>query len=182
MGIREKINKDPKIGAVVVAAVLGLAVVLYFVMSSSDDKPRPMQTQSYYYDVDSKKLFAAPSNQNAPIKAPSGGEGVIAWVYSCDGDCSDPAKLKVGSLVKFTDEAKAAMDRANEEFKKNSDWKMPEEDRRLSVDGKVISAPDPIEWIPIKTKEGTDIRQLAPMKVCPNGPKVKGCDPPVAEE
>ncbi len=52
----------------------------------------------YFFDLGDNTLYVQPPGAHAPAKAPSGGMGVLAAVFSC-GSCDDRDSRFIGYLV-----------------------------------------------------------------------------------
>jgi len=112
MGIRDAMQKNPAVAAVV--AVLILVIVIGYVARSSKGPRNPDTIGAYFYDLSTGRLFTAPPDSIAPITAPDGGEGqgVRAYVYSC-GLCSE-SELMILYIGKLTEKAAAAVRQAED--------------------------------------------------------------------
>jgi len=80
------------VGAVVLAAVAWFIVL----------KPRGAVTGLYFYDLGASKLYVESVKTVAPVKLPSGSEGVLAVVLACKS-CGDESDRYIGYLEKNTD-------------------------------------------------------------------------------
>ena len=92
----------------ILAALVTVFALMYIFFSSGKPKGQQIQSQ-WFYDMSTKKLFAAPIDQHAPIDTPSGPkQGVKAVVYTCpDGDCeSEP---RIAWLEMYTPKVKALL-------------------------------------------------------------------------
>lgn len=106
MQLREFLNRySPVVTAI--SAVLLVGLFVYVVVEiwrgggADRQQPTPM---AYFYDQNTRELFAAPAATAVPAETPSGsfdGEpaGVRAHVYAC-GQCSDEAKRFIAYLSK----------------------------------------------------------------------------------
>ncbi len=83
MNFREKLKKSPAVGIVVAGGLMILTVIMIVVSRSSD-----AAGDIWYYDLKTAQRIAAPPTQNGePVTLPSGGTGVVAYVFSC-GPCN----------------------------------------------------------------------------------------------
>lgn len=99
-------GKNP-VSAIVASVLIVLCVVwlvYYYVMRPPIINP----AQSWWYDMDEKKLYGAPGQPFPPEVAPSGGEAVKAIIYY-EKDCADPNDRQIVFLYKFTPEGKEIM-------------------------------------------------------------------------
>lgn len=157
MGFREWQQKHPAIGTAA-AIVTVLLSAVYVVSRSGIMRTRPTGTgvTVYFYDLSSGELFVGPLDLiETGIVAPSGGEGVRAYVYSCS-DCADPGSRFIGHLHRFTAE------------RKTSEPYNPAAERpSLSSDGWVTIVQDGqiSSWIPAASAAGAAIERR-PWSVC----------------
>ena len=63
----------------------------------------------YFMDTADGSLFVGKSDELPPIVAPSGKDGVRAFVFAC-GDCGDESARFTGWLETYTPEAKKAIE------------------------------------------------------------------------
>jgi len=112
-----------------------------------------------YYDLGSRELFVGPSDVLAPIEAPSGGEGVRAFVFAC-GQCADPFKGEIAYLVKYPDDAK----RQIQALREQAEHAPPEEQVALRTEAdsylmlkRVVAPPDAGVWV---VDNGTTVEPL----------------------
>lgn len=175
-GLREKIQKSPAVGGAVAGGVLVLAAVI-FLTSGGDPDVRPTIETAYYYDLDAKTLFTNKPDLNAPIKAPSGGQGVLAYVFGC-GSCEEDKRF-IGYLKRYTDEAKEALEETIRKKSGDPSYQVPGETAQMIEDGLVVRSPDQEEWTMLRGKAGKEII-LAPMRKppCSGGEKPVSCTPP----
>lgn len=104
--MRDWLQRNPV--AVVAATALVLALAGWSVFGK---RGNPRENQRYFYDLGSGALFLHDVNAIPPVKAPSGGEGVLATVYMC-GKCEPGAEPKIAFIETFTPEALALMQKA----------------------------------------------------------------------
>ena len=155
MGLRETIAK-PQVGGLVVAVILVVAIVIAM---TGMDPGEEMKTYDklYYYDLNSSELFVEKANY-APIKAPSGGEGVEAFVYTC-GKC-DKSEWFIAWIQKYGPDARKYL---TENVGDNT---------TLAKDT-WVRKPDGSEWILEQSKEGIELQNTS----CPQGGSIKQCKP-----
>lgn len=84
-----KLLRQPKIGGVLTASVCLLALIVWS-LTSADADADFVTTQRYYYDPVNKEVFVNGVFPDvvAPIPAPDGSEGYVAYIYSC-GACEE---------------------------------------------------------------------------------------------
>jgi hypothetical protein len=144
MGLRESMNNSPAattIGAVVVL-LIALGIVFYTTGVFGGAEQGTGTGHFYFYDVEANTLFSAETSQIPPIKAPSGGEGVLAQVYCC-GDCSDHF---ITRLEKYTPAGKRGM----------------ENNGPVSPGDKLVRSPEPgSEWVPANSSQGERVIEAA---------------------
>jgi hypothetical protein len=77
-----------------------IALAIVIIVMRWDRRPDPRENLRWFYDLQSGELFTHDGNARPPVAAPSGGEGVLALVYSC-GSCNDPSSRHVAYLEKM---------------------------------------------------------------------------------
>ena len=170
MGLREMIDKNPAVGYGLVGGILVLSVVIY-ILASGEEEFKTHGKSRYYYDMDSKELYVVTDtlHPDPPMKAPSGGEGVHAIVFSCS-DCADESTHEVGMLTKYTKKLVDALAR-----KRNGEdvAGIGEIERK----GKLVRFADSDDWVPLDSEDGSKIN-VASMRGRDKCPKtVKTCWP-----
>ena len=142
--------------------------------------------QVYFYDLNTKKLFAADSNLYAPIEAPSdieankeAGEenerqrsGVRAMVFSCT-DCRKKDTHLIAYLEKYPLEAKAALEKAME----NPDDVDYEALYEHELE-RLIKAPEDEKWLPANSEEGMNLVEGVYRNLCQPDERPRLCFPP----
>lgn len=110
MRLRKRFKKNPNLG-IGVAAVFFCAAIMISVMTVfSDEKQGRNVDSEWFYDLETKTLFAGPINQYPPIDTPSGKKidgrpaGVRAWVFACDGACDDENNHVILYLEQYSPE------------------------------------------------------------------------------
>jgi hypothetical protein len=104
MSIRSVINNHPQFSAVVVAVVMVFSVGSMVMRGRGRDEER--HQYAYYMMPQTGQVLVDVSGQLPPLESGA----VRAVVFSC-GDCSDKSTHFVGWIEKYTDEAKAIMER-----------------------------------------------------------------------
>lgn len=87
----------------------------------------------YFYDLNAGTLYVVPQDTVPPHTAPSGGEGVQAYVYDC-GQCQAGTR-QIGYFIQYTPELKSLMERGEEAA--------PE----AMLHGKLIRTPEGNAWV-----------------------------------
>ena len=163
MAVTQWLRDNPVYGYSIAGGVFLIAIVIT-VISITSSGPGEPETSSkfYYYDMNTGELFIDEANLIPPIKAPSGGEGVLAEVYSC-GDCE--GEQYVGLLRKYSDSAKAAIEK-----------ELPPD-----ASGSLVRlANDNSSWVPADSPQGQQMRAASVAEArskCP-GQEPKICFPP----
>lgn len=147
MSIRDQLRK-PAVGGSLAGGVLVFAVVYAVFFSEPEYTGPKKEVNHHYWDLQEKKLFPGPTDQYPPIKAPSGGEGVRAYVYSCS-DCADKESHVVGYLFKNSDEAKALLV-AEADMTGGENY-------QTWYDGQLVRPVDDGDWVNIHSDEGKAI-------------------------
>ena len=154
--LRERLQDNPKVyyGTIVALSVLCLSLVARWFMAPSGGTDLPTFTHTFFYDVNTKKLYSVPMDTDPPAKAPSGaGAGVRAHVFVC-GDCSDVSKHFTSYL-----QSRMTLKTSTQETGK----------RKAMMDSQgglvdVVRAPDEKEWVPISSKHGLELMGRAQKK------------------
>lgn len=145
-------------GALILAAVLLVLAVSITVMR----RPARSGAGYWYMDVRNGELFAVAGHELPPVPAPSGAEGVRAYVFGC-GSC-EPADRVIAYIEKFTDEGKAwQRNRPLDETSRNP--------------GHLLSAVQngqPTQWVSADSEAGYAI-MVRVNQVCPDQRKI--CSP-----
>ncbi|MEM9348526.1 MAG: hypothetical protein AAGB26_18305 [Planctomycetota bacterium] len=163
MVVTDWCKNNPVYGYSIAGGIFLIAIIIAGIslMSSGGGEPETT-SRFYYYDMQTGELFVDEANLIPPIKAPSGGEGVIAEVYSC-GDCE--GEKFVGLLRKYSDAAKEAMEK-----------ELPPDTKGILV--RLAGAHS--RWVPEDSKAGQEMRAssvAAARSRCPGGePAI--CFPP----
>lgn len=107
MNLREWMNQNSAV--VTIIAVVLLLVSLGVIIMTLTPKNNLRVVDVYFMDTADGSLFVDKSDKLAPVVAPSGKDGVRAFVFSC-GDCGDEKSHFVGWLETYTPEAKKAIE------------------------------------------------------------------------
>lgn len=95
--LREAIHRNPAV--VIVAVVILIASLWWHVLEPITGNGA---RRAFYFDLETSRLFTQRTGLLAPIKAPSGGDGVLAIVMSC-GSCDDASQRYIGWIEKYSD-------------------------------------------------------------------------------
>ncbi len=105
-----------KLAVAVVLLLVGVGLIVLRGGGPSQTSGGAAPSNLYYYDLQSGELFAGPTDAIGTIEAPSGGDGVRAFVYTC-GECTQD-ELVVGYIQRLNDKAVEAtrqLDQVEEE-------------------------------------------------------------------
>lgn len=148
MSIREYLNN--RAGLATGGAIVILLVTLG-VIALQMRGPSTPGTDVYFWDVEENEAFAA-TNQPSPMTAPSGNEGVRAYLYTC-GECT--ADEWFGYLRKRTEEYY--------EFRENVPMgyggMSPDEQDAFEFRTDVVRPLDGDYWVPYDSRRGEQIRE-----------------------
>lgn len=129
----------------------GLGLLLYSLGVFGRSIPQTSD-KFYFYDMQTRQLFAAKASLIPPIEAPSGAEGVLAQVYACGS--GEPFILV---LQKYSPAAKQAIEAG-----------MPPHPA-----GHLVCLPEPgSPWVPADSPQGRQLRLQAIAAArarCPDG-------------
>lgn len=106
MNWRETVRRIPPMA---IAAVVMAAVGVLLIRANLPDRNATYFTDVWFYDLDARSLYARPAGTPTPEIAPSGGQGVRAYVFSC-GKCSSSEQF-IGYLQSFTREQQQLLER-----------------------------------------------------------------------
>ncbi len=167
--LRQKLNENQNlvmIFAVVVIAVCGL----YIVMRCDSRRPGNISNEAWYYDTVTQTLYVGERDQDPPVTSPDGNPAVRAHMFSC-GDCDDKDERFVAFYDKYTDEAKAALEKARTA---GEDAEMMYEMAEL-YDGGVLYSFDGENWWPAEDPEKS--MELQERLRCDDGKQARYCRP-----
>ena len=137
-------GKNPVV-AVIAVIVLIVAVVL-IVKNMSGGGPKVQVGDVFWYDTGDKKLYPAPQTELPPMTAPSGQEGVMAYVFT-EGSCDNANERFIGFLEKHPDK---------EAFKQAGGL----EGRIALLERRLVRRPEDAEWIAAGTPEGQELTNM----------------------
>jgi hypothetical protein len=143
MGLREKMNENPKVsmGIAIGIVVLALVWLIFSLMpGSAEPAKKSGPVKCYLSEDDGKTYFPGERNVSLPAQGPSGKDAYIAHVYE-DGY----GKKVVGWLEKYTDEG-------NKMIKSGNISRQFENERLVKKTG-----PANKKWVSISSDEGLKI-------------------------
>ena len=140
--------------AVTVIAVVVLIVAAVFIVRSFTGSDVPQAGNANWYDTGTGKLFGGykmGEAEDPPIKLPSGGEGVMARVFT-RGTCENQADRYIGFLFKYTEEGKDLMKKARAEDILDIDTMA-----FVAQKHRLVKGENDTEWFPADSIEGQEI-------------------------
>ena len=163
MSLREFANNNSAIVTLGAVVLLVIALGAIIMQTRGGGGSRSSITDVYYYDLNTGELFPGPSDQIAPIDAPSGpynGKpgGVRAFVFSCE-DCDDESTHFIGWLDMYTAEAKEALTNPNADMSLSS---------QLYEQGRMIKRVEDETWVPSTDVEAYTVMENIKYQ-CPGG-------------
>lgn len=155
LGIRNWINKNPKIVIGVSAAAVFMFLVIVIAQLMPYRPPIISQTsKAWFYDLNTDKLFITDGDRIPPIQAPSGqlpdGQpaGVKAYVFSYFHDPNESERF-IGYLKKYTSEGKKIIS----SFRESGD-KVTEELIKQLNNNRFVRRLDDDHWFLADSSEG----------------------------
>jgi hypothetical protein len=154
--IRRTINTHPRL-VVLVCLLSGLILLWVFVpmlLRSAASLPEERHRYAFFYDVNTKDLFAAPVHAVPPIKTPSGNQGqpagVRAYVFQYQDNTDPNSGYFIGWLE--TQDPSAGKD-VYVRFRtaKGADWGK----------GMLVKRPEDRDWTQANTPQGRAIIESA---------------------
>ena len=156
-------GKNP-IVAVVAVIVVVVAVIFMFRGGGGKDLSSSV-AQTNWYDTGTGELYGVTptGNEFPPMPAPSGKDGVMAYVFSCTS-CTDKGSRFIGYLEKYTDEDKAAL----------ADRSGPAGARHAIMNNSQVRGEEDTEWVSISSAEGADVVGSAAAECAPQQASICG--------
>lgn len=167
MGLRETIQEKQAVVAIVAVVLIAVGV---FLMRGSERGKTSGIRYIYFYDLGSNELYATGLQTRPPAPAPSGSQGVKAYVYSC-GKCT-PSQQFIGYLESYSERDRQMLERGGD---------MPSDQAAnlaAAIVPQVAAEPDKgaePQWVPASTAEGRKITE-APSTRC-DGIPARVCNP-----
>jgi len=176
MDIREWVNNNA--GVVTISAVLVMVMSLIYIFFNSGAPKAQMAESQWFYDLTTKKLFAAPMEEYAPIDTPSGPkQGVKAMVYACpDSDCkSDP---RIAWLEMYTPKVKKLLLEQKERDREGITAPDMTLVRLIDEDQGTMyaRAEKPDEWHAAHSPRARELK-MSLNNLCGEGVQIRGCLP-----
>jgi hypothetical protein len=186
--LRGWINQNSAV--VTIGAVLLLIVALVVMMRQCGTPHYPGQIeQVWFYDLNTKQLFAGKRDEIPPIETPSGPyalpdgtqipAGVRAYVFAC-GDCSDESKRFIAYVERFTPEVKEKLVAAR---KAMAEGKTPSEapldylvEEQQAYGGRLVRKVEGGDWLSANSSEAADFTAGISAR-CKEGTPLKPCFP-----
>ncbi|HAI14361.1 MAG TPA: hypothetical protein DCM28_21835 [Phycisphaerales bacterium] len=162
MNLREWMNQNSAV--VTIIAVVLLLVSLGVIIMTLTPKQVGRVVDVYFMDTDDGKLFVDKSDQLPPVVAPSGKDGVRAFIFSCS-DCGDEASHFVGWLETYTPAAKKAIEAPVEGPEGGMD------NYELIENGHMVADPVSKKWVPANSEYGFKIMDMIQNKCGDEAPK-----------
>ena len=105
MAYSKPVSKSSKVQLVLAIGLLSASVVFFIKFSPAREN---QHGNAYFYDLEEKQLFIAPSGSIPPIDGIKGAAmaGVRAIVIATNGDCTDRKHLEIAYLEKYSPEIK----------------------------------------------------------------------------
>lgn len=180
-------NKLPVAAGTVVVLAIALGVVFWM------NRP-PGLPDYYYYDLQTGDLFSVASAETSArpveeaVSAPSGAEGVRAYVYSC-GRCTESERY-IGYIEGYSEEAREARQQmqgayggveegpaAIEDVPAARRSMRPAQLEQMIRQGRLIAkASTSPQWFPAESPQAREI-MIAALNPCEDGTPPKQCHP-----
>jgi hypothetical protein len=156
VGIRETINKNPKVAGAVSAgaAVIAIGLVVWTILGGSESFGG---NKAYFTIDDGKTWFADDADRITPFDY-KGKEAVMCFVYTCDG-----GKTKfVSYMTRYTAESKKQREGQINEGKKKG---LGIRDLALGPAAMEVKRPGGPQWLIMTDPRAQDMMELR----CPDG-------------
>jgi hypothetical protein len=155
MGIREALNRRPKLAMVIGIALCAVALPIMIWANSSGVPGRA--SKAYYSDDEGKTYFADDIDKLYPFER-DGKQAYRAYVYECND-----GKRFVAYLARYTDSARAKI---TELEKKADDPEAPGQAHQLRSTAIEVKKPGDEVWVSLFGPQGATI---ASHPTCPDG-------------
>jgi hypothetical protein len=162
MNLREWMNQNSAV--VTIIAVVLLLVSLGVIIMTLTPKNPARVVDVYFMDTSDGSLFVDKSDQLPPVAAPSGKDGVRAFVFSC-GDCGDEASRFVGWLETYTPDAKKAISAPSDNPEAGMD------NYEVVENGHMVCDPVSKKWVMANSEQGFKIMDMIQNKCGTEAPK-----------
>jgi hypothetical protein len=160
MSLRELINRNPQVAAVVAAVIVVAAVGLVVTRGRGVDADQ--HKYDYYMMPDTGALIVDVSRQVAPLD----NGAVRAVVFSCS-DCSDKSTHVVAWVERYTDQAKEALATMQSVAASTDPTKAPPmRNEAIAVErGRLIALPPSgaggVQWVNANAPAGIEVMRAA---------------------
>jgi len=148
-------GKNPIVA--VVAVIIVVVAVIYMFRGGGKDLSSSVAEWNWY-DTGTSELYGDASPELSPIQAPSGKDGVKAYVFSCTS-CEDKGSRFIGYLEKYTDEDKAAIASTYESGNMGA--------RTEAYNNAKVRGENDTEWVVKSSAEGADVVASANAECAP---------------
>lgn len=146
--IRDTVNANSKVVALVLIVVIVVALA-YLIKSNFMRNTPVFSTKGYFIDEETGEVKVLEKSQHAPLLGASGKPTVVRVYYFTCTSCKERKPIY---YEKFTDEAKAIIDRPD-----RNQW-TPQDETIVRM-GTMIRSPEPNSpWYNVMTKEANDIK------------------------
>jgi hypothetical protein len=162
MGIRETLNKQPRVAAAVAAGFIGLAAAVF--IWANQGVPERV-TRAYYSDDDGKTYFDDDVDKIYPFDH-GGKQAYRVYVYQCGKE-----KPFVHYLARYTDKARA---RIAELVNKTNDPEAAGELARLRNTAIEVKKTGDDKWVPLFSSGG---EAMTRHPICPDKSTAHGLSP-----
>ena len=184
MKLRDWMNQNAAVVTILAVLVL-IAALAWIIVGATGGPDVDLPQQAWYYDVETGTLYPGELGLYPPIVAPSGGDGVLAKVYSCS-DCGSESERRIAWLEKHPPKVKERLEEikelyeAKERGEEISEMIDPSEQATLQ-DTKLLakSVPDgeKFKWVKAFSSAGQKMK-LGYMMACnEEGGNVHICNP-----
>jgi hypothetical protein len=155
MGIRERINDNPRTAVIVAAAVLVIACAFVALQFSGASTGAPA-TKAFFTIDDGKTWFVDDATRIAPFQR-DGKEAVRAYVFDCNG------QRFVNHVERYTPEGRRAVEAA---LKAGDSGQQTEVPAQLRLSGAEVKKPGAKQWASLG-----DLARAGPIlrPTCPSG-------------
>ena len=154
-GVREWMNQNSTVVTVAAVLLLVIAIGAVVIQGWPDDITPP--DEAYFYVPETKELFSADSKLVPPIDR-NGKKAVKAHFYGC-GDCDDASRFP-GYYEKYSDAAKAQLDKINEQMRSGQeiDPDLEMQVYELAMTQRFFSA-DGEKWVLAESPQGQEMQE-----------------------
>lgn len=170
MGIRESLANRPVVGVGVAVILVGIAAIV--LARGINGQPRYGEDGLYYYNLETGELFVGAVDALPPIDAPTGGQGVRAYLYSCESCAGSPDEIVY--LETYTETARQLAAMRNDEEKQLTPMQISQMQGGIRVAPRPDDGQEP-QWVAANTDDGRALVD-APQTLC-SGKRGQRCSP-----